>query len=97
MCERLKVTLSIGLCAVALAGILLAGCESQNPSTAGTQMDKSARLDPGNIPGAIRGIRVNGTEVNPTYGYINPKGDTVCCWPTLEEAELAARQSLKQK
>lgn len=100
MNTKLAGLLSLSLLGVLLvAFVALVGCESPKTPNAPTQMVTTmAEATPSpahpDLAPTIKpyyGIRVNGTEARPTFGFKDKWGRLVCePWYTIEEAQMAA-------
>lgn len=89
MCNHnLTYRLTVVLC-IAVVG-LCGGCQTTPSEEHGVRATNSTIQPPIPPPPPLQGIRVNGTDQNPTYGYYTPEGDVKCCWETIEEAQAAA-------
>ncbi len=81
--------------AILMAGLMMvSGCNSPGDTgtaTVGPAVAKTSvpECDPVGQTTAVLGIRVNGTEANPTYGNLQPTGDTICCWRSPQDAYAA--------
>lgn len=81
-------------CATAFV-VLVAGCGTRQTETSVPSPNPTAQvqaeLPPQSYPDKTYGIRVNGTEVNPTFGYVAPNGDTITCCTDLATADSLGR------
>lgn len=102
----LSVVVICGLSVLLLVPVVFIGCNQNQPTAEVqtgwtltgqftpddtdhfTQAKAAIESTPVNEP--FKGIRVDGTELNPIYGYRMPDGKVIVGWADMEQAQAAA-------
>lgn len=94
----------VGLSLVGLP-VMYSGCQKEGPTAPPSGWQAEGQFQPDETPHFVaaklaaeanqttdpfEGIRVDGTELHPIYGYKEPDGKIVVGWATLEQAQAVA-------